>query len=359
MNKPMGMSKRGLAGILCAALCAFALSGCGADATAAQDGEYEETVFAMDTYMTLTAYGENAEAAVEAGVEEIQRLDALLSTGDADSEIAAVNAAGGGLLSEEVAALVRRALDIGEETDGIFDISVYPLMQLWGFATGEYHVPTAEEREAALALVDASRLTLTENAAGVSLSLPDGMQIDLGGIGKGYSLDRVAEIFAQYGVEDAVINLGGDVHLMGHRSDGTDWRVGIRDPEDADGYLGGLALSDICVVTSGGYERYFEDEESGTRYHHIIDPRTGEPANAGLISVSVVSEDGTMADALSTALFVMGTEDAIAYCEAHGAEDGFGALLMTENRELYITEDLADSFIDLTGDTTLHVIEAR
>ncbi len=336
-----------------------AVEGSGLVTGAADGQEYTKTLFAMDTYMTLTAYGEKAEEAVEAGAEEIKRLDALFSIGDEGSEIYAVNAAGGGALSEEAAMLVRRSLNIWEQTDGLFDISVYPIMKLWGFPTGEYRVPEAEEIAETLPLVNAGNLLLTEKDEETILSMEDGMQIDLGGIVKGYADDRVAEIFSSYGITDAVINLGGDVRVMGTRPDGTRWRVGIRDPEDEDGYLGGLALTDISVVTSGGYERYFEDTETGIRYHHIIDPRTGAPADNGLLSVSVISEDGTLADALSTTLFILGTEDAVTYCEAHCAEDGFGALLMTEDREIYLTEDLEESFIDLAGDTKLHLIETN
>ncbi len=358
--------------ILCGALVASLFSGCGTEKSGASENamaagsaetaggetsEYTKTLFAMDTYMTLTAYGENAKEAVEAGAEEIQRLDALFSVGDEDSEIYAVNAAGGGSLSEEATMLVRRSIDIWEQTEGLFDISVYPIMELWGFPTGEYRVPEPEELAETLSLVNAGKLLLTEEDGETTLSMEQGMRIDLGGIVKGYADDRVAEIFEEFGIEDAVINLGGDVRVMGTRSDGTPWRVGIQDPEDEDGYLGGLALSDVSVVTSGGYERYFEDTETGIRYHHIIDPRTGVPADSGLSSVSVVSTDGTLADALSTTLFILGSEDAVAYCEAHCAEDGFGALLMTDDREIYLTEDLEELFLDLTGDTELHLIK--
>ncbi len=360
------MKKRKLLiGILSAAAASVLLSGCGSGGgssteagfgSTGDDGEYTQSFFAMDTYMTLTAYGENAQQAAEAGEEEIVRLDELFSTGDENSEIYGLNAGGGGELSEETALLIRRSIELYGQTGGLFDISVYPVMKLWGFADGDFKVPGAEELEETLALVDAEQLVLTEEDGTAVLSMPEGVQIDLGGIVKGYADDRIAEIFADYGIEDAVINLGGDVRVMGNRPDGTPWRVGIQDPEDSDGYLGGLTLTDVTVVTSGGYERYFEDEETGKRYHHIIDPRTGVSADGGLISVSVVSTDGTMADALSTALFIMGTEDAIEYCGTFSEEYRFDALLMTDDREIYITEDIADCFIDINGDTELNII---
>ncbi|MCD8364412.1 MAG: FAD:protein FMN transferase [Clostridiales bacterium] len=335
----------------------------GASAGSSEEESYTQDFFAMDTYMTLTAYGENAQAAVEAGIAEINRLDALLSTGDENSEIYQINEAGGGVLSDETAYLIRRSLEVYEGTGGLYDITIYPVMVLWGF-TGtdedDFAVPEDAVLEETLALVDAGKITLTENEDGDTvLSMEEGMQIDLGGIVKGYADDRIAEIFAEYGVESGIINLGGSVRVVGTKTDGSLWRVGVQDPEDTSGYLGGLEVSNVSVVTSGGYERYFDDEETGIRYHHIIDPRTGYSAYNGLISVSIVSEDGTLADALSTSLFIMGTEGAIAYCEDHCEEDGFDVLLETEDGDIYITDDLEESFIDLNGDTELHVIETH
>ena len=369
----------GITGVIACALLSLALYGCGADGTDAfsaaqeeaasadaetsEDESYSQDFFAMDTYMTLTAYGENAQAAVEAGVAEIERLDALLSTGDSGSEIYAINESGGGEVSEETAYLIERSLEVYESTGGLYDISIYPVMDLWGFTGSDesaFAVPEESELSQTLALVDASQLSLAENEDGiVVLSMAEGMEIDLGGIVKGYADDRIAEIFAEYGVESGIINLGGSVRVVGTKPDGSLWKVGIQDPEDSSGYLGGIAASDISVVTSGGYERYFDDEETGVRYHHIIDPRTGYSAYNGLISVSIISEDGTLADALSTSLFVMGTEEAVAYCEEHCAADGFGVLMETEDGDIYITDNIEDSFIDLNGDTQLKVINTQ
>ena len=188
--------------LLCGALVCFLLGGCGINRADADTGsvqseaasdhkttknsnaEYTSEVFAMDTYMTLTAYGENAKEAVEAGIAEIQRLDALLSTGDANSEVAQINQNGGGTLSEDTDYLVKRALAIYQSTQGAFDISIYPVMQLWGFTTGDFAVPSKEDLAAKLALVNAGRISLTEDNGVSSITLPEGMEIDLGGIAK-------------------------------------------------------------------------------------------------------------------------------------------------------------------------------
>ena len=371
------MKKRILMMLLCGALVCLPLGGCGtnntnADAgsvqseaasenktTKSSNGEYTSEVFAMDTYMTLTAYGENAEEAVEAGIAEIQRLDALLSTGDENSEVAQINQNGGGTLSEDTEYLVKRALDIYQSTNGAFDISIYPVMQLWGFTTGDFAVPSKDDLAAKLALVDAGRITLTEDNGQTSIALPEGMEIDLGGIAKGYTSGRVMEVMKSYGIESAVINLGGNAHVLGSKTDGSAWKVGIQDPNDTNGYLGGVSVRDKAIITSGGYERYFVDEDTGVKYHHIIDPKTGYSANNGLISVTIVSADSTLADGLSTSLFVLGTEDAIAYCQEHCAEDGFDAIMEDEDGKLYITDGIMDDFINMNNTTNIQEIKTK
>ena len=321
--------------------------------------EYTSDVFAMDTYMTLTAYGENAQEAVEAGIAEIQRLDDLLSTGKDTSEVAQINANGGGVLSEDTDYLVKRALDIYQSTNGAFDISIYPVMQLWGFTTGNFAVPSESDLAAKLALVDAGKIILSEENGQTSISLPEGMEIDLGGIAKGYTSGRVMDVMKSYGIKSAVINLGGNAHVLGNKTDGSQWKVGVQDPEDENGYLGGVSVTDKAIITSGGYERYFVDEDTGVKYHHIIDPKTGYSANNGLISVTIVSADSTLADGLSTSLFVLGTEDAITYCEEHCAEDGFDAIMEDEDGKLYITDGIYDDFINMNNNKKIEKIQTN
>lgn len=321
--------------------------------------EYTSDVFAMDTYMTLTAYGENAQEAVEAGIAEIQRLDDLLSTGKDTSEVAQINANGGGVLSEDTDYLVKRALDIYQSTNGAFDISIYPVMQLWGFTTGNFAVPNESDLAAKLALVDAGKIILSEENGQTSISLPEGMEIDLGGIAKGYTSGRVMDVMKSYGIKSAVINLGGNAHVLGNKTDGSQWKVGIQDPEDENGYLGGVSVTDKAIITSGGYERYFVDKDTGVKYHHIIDPKTGYSANNGLISVTIVSADSTLADGLSTSLFVLGTEDAITYCEEHCAEDGFDAIMEDEDGKLYITDGIYDDFINMNNNKNIEKIQTN
>lgn len=303
------------------------------------DTEASKDIFAMDTYMTVTAYGEKAQDAVDAAEAEIERLDALLSTGNADSEVVKLNEAKNATLSEDGGYLVERALELNKETDGAFDIAIYPVMEAWGFPTQNFRVPSADELTELLKHVDASEISY--NKATREISFADSqMKIDLGGIAKGYTSSRIMDIFKENGITSGLVNLGGNVQALGAKTDGSNWRVAVQSPDDTEDYLGVLSIQDKAVITSGGYERYFEQD--GVTYHHIIDPKTGYPAENGLVSVTIVSEDGTLADGLSTSLFIMGKEKAAEFWRAHSEE--FDAVLVTDDGTIYVTEGLKDSF---------------
>ena len=411
------------------------------------DGGVSMNVFAMDTYMTLLAYGDKAEEAVRAAADEIHRLDDMLSTGNENSEISRINAAGGGEVSDVTASLITRSQELRQETGGLFEIAIYPVMKLWGFPTQEYRVPEKTEIDEALKLADASAIKVeggtaeaaaaaqnpadpseaaaadtaaaepaqpavgaeaiqaaaegagreekTEEQASagensveaaaaedgaaaedpaqvisgaeapaaetpaadavdageaasadqaaapsvpnVTFGIP-GLQIDLGGIAKGYTSSRVMEIFKEHGIEHGLVSLGGNVQALGTKENGKPWRVAIQNPESEMDYLGILDIEDKCVITSGGYERFFEQD--GVRYHHIIDPRTGYPAKSGLLSSTIISSDGTLADGLSTSLFIMGKEEAEKYWRAHPGQ--FDYILEDADGTLYVTEGAAD-----------------
>lgn len=308
-----------------------------------------QEVFAMDTYMTVTAYGENAEEAVEESIQEIQRLDTLLSATAETGEVYTVNHSGGGVLSEDSIYLLERSLELYEDTKGAFNVAIFPVMEAWGFVTDEFAVPDATELQEKLGLANVEGISVDSKSSSITYA-EEGMAIDFGGIAKGYTSTRVADIFKDMGIENGLINLGGNVHLVGTKTDGTKWKVGIQSPDDENEYIGVLAAQDCAVITSGGYERYFE--EDGVVYHHIIDPSTGYPAANGLISVTIVSKDGTLADGLSTSLYIMGLEKAEEFWREHSEE--FDAILLTEENELYVTEGIAEDF---TSDLDVKVIE--
>lgn len=316
--------------------------------SSSNDNEATQDVFAMDTYMTVTAYGKDATAAVDDAIAEIKRLDALLSTGDENSEIAQLNVNKSAVLSEDGGYLVERAIGLYDMTDGAFDIAIYPVMQEWGFPTKDFKVPEDTTLKELLTLADVSGINYDTTTREISFA-KDGMEIDLGGIAKGYTSSRIMQIFDEYDIESGLVNLGGNVQTYHTKTDGTKWRVAVQSPEDDSDYIGVLDVSDKAVITSGGYERYFEQD--GKIYHHIIDPATGYPADSGLKSVTIISDDGTLADGLSTSLFVMGKDKAAEFWKAHS--DEFDFVLLTDDDKMYVSEGIAD---DYTSDYDYEVI---
>lgn len=316
-----------------------------------QNQKCQKQLFAMDTYMEFTAYGKNSEKAVDAAIEEVQKLDAMLSAENSKSEVYALNEQGNLQATDDLAELILRGKEIYQETDGLFDDTIYPVMKLWGFPTGNYHVPTAAEVQKKLALVDGNKVEIQTRDSDEKgrdskektkfVTLGADQQIDFGGIAKGYTGQKLAELFQEYGVSSALVSLGGNIQAIGTKPDGSSWKVGIRDPKGGQqDYIGVLSVENQAVVTSGGYERYFE--EDGKTYIHIINPRTGYPADGDLLSVTIVSRDGTLADGMSTALYIMGYEKACQFWRQHREE--FNVILVTDDGKIHISENLKENF---------------
>jgi len=326
--------------LLPALLALAIMSGCAGQVR--NENKVEREVFAMDTYMTVTCYGVQAEEACDAAIAEIRRLDECLSVGSPESEVSKINANGGGTLSEDTRILINTAMTMYDETSGAFDISIYPLMSIWGFTTGNYAVPEPEEINTVLASIGTDKLQYEDESRALKLSLGQG--IDFGGIAKGYTSDRLKDVFSGYTLTGAIVSLGGNVQVYGKKPDGTSWRCGIQDPVAADNgqtLMGVLTADNVAVITSGAYERFFTDDE-GNIYHHILNPITGYPADSDLVSVTIVSESGIQADCLSTACYVMGMEKATELWRQ--SPEKFDMILMTEDSTVYITEPLKGSF---------------
>lgn len=312
-------------------LCAAFLASC---SRGAETSEHSETIFAMDTVMELKAFGENGDKAIKDAREEITRLDQTLSRKTEGGDVCTVNKNGSARVGEDTAEIVQASSDVSASTNGCFDITIAPVMDLWGFFTKDYYVPSDSELQTVLEKVDYKNITLD----GENLTLNNGAQIDLGGIAKGYASKKVMEIFKENGVKSGIVSLGGNVHCLGTRPDRSPWRVAVQTP-DGDGYIGILSVSDTAVITSGGYQRFFERD--GRIFHHIIDPKTGMSADSGLKSATIVSKDSTRADALSTAVFVMGLDRAIDFWRAQG---GFDMLLLTDDNKVFLTSGISGSF---------------
>ena len=304
----------------------------------------------MDTFIELSAYGSNRKEALEAAKKEILRLNDLLSIGLEGSEISQVNRAGEGIVSADTATMIREALTLHEQTDGAFDLTVYPLMELWGFVSKEYHVPTKAELDETMLRIGADRVVLNDSTGLVTLG--KGQAIGLGGIAKGFASQRLMEIFREFGIQSAIVSLGGNMQCLGSKPDGSAWRIGVKDPFNPEFGLSAIVqIIDKAVITSGGYERFFVDEETGTTYRHILDPATGYPAESGLSSVSIVTSDGMLGDGLSTALYIMGLDKASDFWRSH--RDDFDAILIDNDGEVYVTAGIEK---DVTSEKTIHVI---
>lgn len=316
--------------IICLFMLLLCLSGCGTD----DNQPVSRELNAMDTTMTLSAYGKGAERALDDACAEISRLDALFSVGIQTSDVWALNHQKSVQLSQDTTNLLTRAIAISEDTDGAFDPTIAPLMEAWGFTDKNYRIPSAATISTLLQNVHADAIRLDDHGR---CTLPQNTSVDLGAIAKGYTADRVMDILKEHHIEHAMISLGGNIQTLGSKPDDSPWRIGIQDPMHTNDIIATLEIHEGAVVTSGGYLRYFE--ENGVRYHHILDPHTGYPANSGLLSVTIVCKDGTLADALSTALFVMGEEDAIRYWRDH--KNTFDCILVTNDNRVLATPNAA------------------
>jgi thiamine biosynthesis lipoprotein len=308
------------------------------------DAPQSAVFFAMDTVMDIQAYGPRASEGIQDAETEIMRLETLFSHTLEGSDVSRINAADTAVteVSEATAQLLDRALALGEKTGGALDVTIYPLVEAYGFPSYEYAVLTEAERRRLLERVDYRDVTVEPDACTVAFAR-EGMALSLGAVAKGYTSQAISDLLRGYGITSALISLGGNVQAVGAKPDGSAWRVAVQNPFDETGYAGVLSIEDCAVITSGGYQRYFDVEENGetVRYHHIIDPDSGLPARSGLSSVTVVTSDGFLGDALSTVLFVMGLDKAVEFWRR---EAGFDAVFITDAGEVYVTEGLSGRY---------------
>ena len=313
--------------IITAVLC-VCLTACETVINKPPSSEADRTFYAMNTVMRVTAYGKNAEQAVSDIQDRILDLEKLWSVTDENSEIYAVDHGTPVEISAVTRDIVNFALDIADRSGGALDPTVYPVLTAWGFTGDEHRVPAQDELAELLKLVDHNKVAVSED----KITIKPGMMLDLGAVAKGYASDEAERILREYGIDSALINLGGNIMAVGGKTNGSGWRIGVKDPRypESDINIGVLTLSDCAAVTSGNYERYFTAED-GTVYGHIIDPESGYPVDNDLLSATIISPNGLLCDALSTAVFVMGSEKAEAFCREHSTElGGFDMLLITK-----------------------------
>jgi Membrane-associated lipoprotein involved in thiamine biosynthesis len=329
----------------------FTLTGCEGNSN---EEMYDETQFKMDTTMAIKAYGPKAREAVKSAYQRIDDIEKLTSISIETSDISKINKAAGSnyvAVHPEVFKIIKSSLEYSKLSNGAFDISVGPIVELWGIGTDKARVPSPEEIKAKLALVGYDKIKVNDADSSVMLA-NKGMSIDLGGIAKGYACDEAYRILKSLDIKKAIINLGGsNVSVIGEKDKGQPWKIGIQHPrkENNQGYLGIVKGTDTAISTSGDYERYFIKD--GKRYHHIIDPSTGYPADSGIISDSIISknsENSSMdADAISTVVFVLGPEKGMKFVESIS---GLDCVIATSDKKVITSPGLKDKIESISED---------
>ncbi|HEX3027684.1 MAG TPA: FAD:protein FMN transferase [Clostridia bacterium] len=299
----------------------------------------ERRFFALGTVNSIRVNDPVDERVVDEAMRRVFEIDYKMSAFRPESEIGRLNRlAGKGPqeLSTETFLLLKRSEDMARESGGAFDVTIRPLVELWGIGKKRGFIPTAGEISWAKALTGG--LCLEDKTKSASFR-KQGQAVDLGGIAKGYAADETVRVLKTGGIENAVVNFGGNVIVLGTRPDGKPWRVGIQNPLAPTGrFLGALTMKDETVVTSGSNEKFFMKD--GIRYHHILDPRTGTPAQSGVLSVSAVCRRSVDADALTTALFILGPEKGAGLIRKYGAD----VIFVMENLRVIATVGLKDRF---------------
>ncbi len=316
----------------------------------------QRQVFAMDTIMTLTAYGKRAEYGLNAAQSVIQSMNDALDPDLETSTTYAINHAQGGnvSISGQVNKMLSTAYTVYKQSGGALDLTIYPVIQRWGFDSGRYYVPTDEELWLDLSHKGFDHMVLTSfpSSGSYAVSFPVGTMLSFAAVAKGCAAENAISAMYNAGVTSGIISLGGNVQTLGLKPDGSNWAVAVADPNNPVSYVGVLSIGEAAIVTSGTYQRYFTQD--GKTYHHLLNPESGRPINNTLKSATIVCEDGTLADCLSTAMFVLGQSKAINYWRVYG---GFDMILINNDNEIICTKGLIEKFSLANDSYTLRYVE--
>ena len=299
-----------------------------------QSEKISKSDFVLDTVATITLYDSSDEALIDECFDLCRHYEALFSRTDEASEIYKLNHREISEVSTETAELISEGLYYSELSDGAFDITVEPLSSLWDFKADSPSVPSAADIEAACEKIGYKAVSVSGNTVTFA---NDYTRLDLGAIAKGYIADKIKELLTSRGIERAIINLGGNVMCIGRKTDAEGFKIGIQYPFK-EGSIASVTVSGLSVVTSGTYERYFE--ENGKLYHHILNPKTGYPYENGLLSVSIIGENSSVCDALSTTCFALGKDAGMELIENM---DGYYAIFITDDYRLFFTDGAEES----------------
>lgn len=357
------MRKKVLLPLLAAGMSLFILGACNSNSgtktteSSAPSAElrkdpYAEEQFLLGTYVRVRIYDEGKEDALKPAFDRVKELGDKITINQSGSEIDEINQQAGikpVKVSDDVYGLLKEAYEYSKDSRGGFDMAIGAITQLWRIGFDDARKPSQEEIDQALKLVDYHKIEMNDKEKTVYLK-EKGMIIDLGAIAKGYITDEVIKVLKQHGVTTAIVDLGGNVYVLGHspRAKNADWNVGIQDPNLSRGsVLGSIKESNKTLVTSGIYERYLEVD--GKKYHHLFDPKTGYPFDNDIASVTIITKRSIDGDGLSTAVFSMGVKKGLEYVENLG--DGTNAIFVTKEGKVYVTDPIKDEF-KLSEDST-------
>lgn len=308
--------------------------------------------YSLGTLNQLKVYGKNAEKAIEESSEKLSEIDDKMSVFKESSEISKINENAGNksqIVSKDTYYVIQKAIKYCSLSKGAFDITIRPIVGLWNIGKESARIPSVNEIKEKLKVVNYKDIVLDENNNTIFLK-KDKQEIDVGGIAKGYAADEVKNILLQNGIKSALINLGGNIVVLGRKVDRTPWSVGIQDPFNIRGeFVLTISVINKSIVTSGNYERYFEKD--GKRFHHIIDPSTGYPSESDILSATIISDNSIDGDGLSTGVYIMGIHKAMKLIEEI---KGVDAIFITKDKEVYVTSGMRKNFT-LTKDEFVYI----
>lgn len=319
--------------------------------------EFRKDIFALNTYIGLTIYTEGkGNEMLDKAIARLNEIEDRMSVTIETSDVSLINKNAGiepTSVHEDTFYVIQKAMEYSYATQGAFDISIYPIINLWGVTLKEPIVPSDEQIKNIIGLVNYQDILLDEANKTVFLKR-EGMKIDLGGVAKGYAADEVARVLKEEGVVSGVIDLGGDIVTIGNKLDGTPWRIGLRDPRGSNLYqhFAIVEVTDHSIVTSGDYERYMEGENGDEEYmyHHIFDPKTGYPTTTNIISATVMGASAIETDILSTTLFILGVERGLALIDNLADIE---ALIVTKDKNVYKSQGWDDILKITNNDYTI------
>ncbi|AYE35854.1 FAD:protein FMN transferase [Clostridium septicum] len=297
----------------------------------------------MGTIIKVTIFDSSNEKVLDEVFNKIKELESTLSINANGTLIDKINESAGVApvkVDDDTYNLISKGIEYSNLSNGLFDISIGPLVKLWSIGLPEAKVPSKEEINEKLPLIDFNNIELNDTNKTIFLK-KSGMLLDLGGIAKGYTADKISDILAENNIKNALIDLGGNIYTHGTKITGDDWKVGIQDPFSERGeIIGSITISNKSIVTSGIYERFIEKD--GIKYHHILSPETGYPYDNDLAGITIISNKSIDGDALSTSVFAMGLKDGINFVEKL---ENIEAIFVTKDKRVHITSGLKDNFV--------------